>query len=184
MYIFCIGYYYYMYIIIYRSYVFLYQLYHLYYFIHYYLSIICISGILLALHYIPDINYSYYSVMYIIREVYYGWSLRYIHSNGASFVFIVLFIHIGRGLYYGSYYYNRLELLIDSFYTLSHNIIILISSYPFISLINCPWLLFIIILLSYSFISIIISFNAGIIIAINYWIRDVIREYINNNGFY
>ena len=44
--------------------------------------------------------------MYIIREVYYGWSLRYIHSNGASFVFIVLFIHIGRGLYYGSYYYN------------------------------------------------------------------------------
>ena len=47
--------------------------------------------------------------MYIIREVYYGWSLRYIHSNGASFVFIVLFIHIGRGLYYGSYYYNRLE---------------------------------------------------------------------------
>ena len=62
-----------------------------------------ITGILLALHYTPDINYSYYS---IIREVYYGWSLRYIHSNGASFVFIVLFIHIGRGLYYGSYYYN------------------------------------------------------------------------------
>merc|ERR1739848_472147 len=43
---------------------------------------------------------------YIIREVYYGWSLRYIHSNGASFLFTVLFIHIGRGLYYGSYYYN------------------------------------------------------------------------------
>ena len=40
-----------------------------------------ITGILLALHYTPDINYSYYS---IIREVYYGWSLRYIHSNGAS----------------------------------------------------------------------------------------------------
>ena len=65
-----------------------------------------ITGILLALHYIPDINYSYYSVMYIIREVYYGWSLRYIHSNGASFLFTVLFIHIGRGLYYGSYYYT------------------------------------------------------------------------------
>ena len=60
-------------------------------------------GILLALHYTPDINYSYYS---IIREVYYGWSLRYIHSNGASFLFTVLFIHIGRGLYYGSYYYT------------------------------------------------------------------------------
>jgi len=62
-----------------------------------------ITGILLALHYTPDINYSYYS---IIREVYYGWSLRYIHSNGASFLFTVLFIHIGRGLYYGSYYYT------------------------------------------------------------------------------
>merc|ERR1712037_968317 len=45
-------------------------------------------------------------IMYIIREVYYGWLLRYIHSNGASFLFTVLFIHIGRGLYYGSYYYN------------------------------------------------------------------------------
>merc|ERR1712212_1206835 len=65
-----------------------------------------ITGILLALHYTPDINYAYYSVMHIIREVYYGWCLRYIHSNGASFVFALLFIHIGRGLYYGSYYYN------------------------------------------------------------------------------
>ena len=57
-----------------------------------------ITGILLALHYTPDINYSYYSIMYIIRDVYYGWSLRYIHSNGASFLFTVLFIHVGRGL--------------------------------------------------------------------------------------
>merc|ERR1712212_505679 len=65
-----------------------------------------ITGILLALHYTPDINYAYYSVMHIIREVYYGWCLRYIHSNGASFVFALLFIHIGRGLYYGSHYYN------------------------------------------------------------------------------
>merc|ERR1712212_1066527 len=56
-----------------------------------------ITGILLALHYTPDINYAYYSVMHIIREVYYGWCLRYIHSNGASFVFALLFIHIGRG---------------------------------------------------------------------------------------
>ena len=56
------------------------------------------------------------------------------------------------------------------FYTLSHNIIILISSYPLISLINCPWLL-----LLYSFI---FMHGLYIIIAINYWIRDVIREYI------
>merc|ERR1712105_437378 len=64
-----------------------------------------LTGILLSLHYTPHINYSYYSIMYIIREVYYGWSLRYIHSNGASFLFTALFIHIGRGLYYG-YYVN------------------------------------------------------------------------------
>jgi hypothetical protein len=56
------------------------------------------------------------------------------------------------------------------------NIIILLSSYPFISLINCPWLLFIIILLSYS-LNTLIGF-LYIIIAINYWSRDVIREYI------
>ena len=57
------------------------------------------------------------------------------------------------------------------------NIIILLSSYPFISLINCPWLLFIIILLSYSFMALSGFLFIYIIIAINYWIRDVIREY-------
>ena len=44
--------------------------------------------------------------MYIIREVYYGRALRYSHSNGSPFLFTVLLIDIGRGLYYGSYYYN------------------------------------------------------------------------------
>jgi len=57
------------------------------------------------------------------------------------------------------------------------NIIILLSSYSFISLINCPWLLFIIILLSYSFMALSGFLFIYIIIAINYWIRDVIREY-------
>ena len=62
-----------------------------------------ITGIL-ALHYTTHIRYSYYSIMYIIREIYYGRSLRYSHSNGASFLFTVLFMNIGRGLYYGYYY--------------------------------------------------------------------------------
>ena len=57
------------------------------------------------------------------------------------------------------------------------NIIILLSSYPFISLINCPWLLFVIILLSSSFMALSGFLFIYIIIAINYWIRDVIREY-------
>merc|ERR1712093_812679 len=45
-------------------------------------------------------------VIHIIREVYYGWCIRYAHSSGASVVFLVLFLHIGRGIYYASYYYN------------------------------------------------------------------------------
>merc|ERR1712227_57655 len=65
-----------------------------------------VTGILLSLHYTSDINSAYYSVMHIIREVYYGWGLRFIHSSGASFVFLVLFIHVARAISYGSNFYN------------------------------------------------------------------------------
>jgi len=65
-----------------------------------------VSGMLLALHYTSDINHSYYSVIYIIQEVYYGWYLRYMHSSGASFVFGIMYFHISRGLYVSSYVYN------------------------------------------------------------------------------
>merc|ERR1712110_807784 len=63
-----------------------------------------VTGIFLALHYTSDLNSAYFSVFFLIREVYYGWSLRYFHSSGASFVF--LFLHLGRGIFYGSYFYN------------------------------------------------------------------------------
>merc|ERR1712207_127948 len=65
-----------------------------------------VTGIFLALHYTSDINSAYFSVFFLIREVYYGWSLRYFHSSGASFVFLFLFLHLGRALVYGSYFYN------------------------------------------------------------------------------
>jgi quinol-cytochrome oxidoreductase complex cytochrome b subunit len=65
-----------------------------------------VSGMLLTLYYTSDINHSYYSVMHIIQEVYYGWCLRYMHSSGASFVFNIMYFHIGRGLYVSSYVYN------------------------------------------------------------------------------
>merc|ERR1712144_18919 len=52
------------------------------------------TGILLSLHYTSDIHSAYYSVMHIIREVYYGWSLRFLHSSGASFVFLLLLMVI------------------------------------------------------------------------------------------
>merc|ERR1712032_1619297 len=63
-------------------------------------------GIFLALHYTSDLNSAYSSVFFLIREVNYGWCLRYFHSSGASFVFYFLFLHFGRAMFYGSYFYN------------------------------------------------------------------------------
>jgi len=65
-----------------------------------------ISGIFLGLHYTSDLNSAYLSLYFIIREIYYGWSLRYLHSSGASFIFLFLFLHLSRALSYGSYFYN------------------------------------------------------------------------------
>ena len=66
-----------------------------------------VSGMLLALHYTSDINHSYYSVMHIVDEVLFGWCLRYMHSSGASSVFGIMHVHIGRGLHVSSYVYNN-----------------------------------------------------------------------------
>ena len=65
-----------------------------------------ITGILLGLHYTSDINSAYFSVFFFIREIYYGWCLHYLHSTGASFVFLFLLLHLGRAICYGSYFYN------------------------------------------------------------------------------
>nr|AHX02501.1 apocytochrome b [Schimmelmannia schousboei] len=62
-----------------------------------------ITGIFLAMHYTPHISLAFNSVEHIMRDVNYGWLLRYIHANGASMFFIVVYIHIFRGLYFGSY---------------------------------------------------------------------------------
>merc|ERR1712146_616012 len=64
------------------------------------------TGLLLGLYYTSEINSAYYSVFFLIREVYYGWCLRYFHSSGASFVFMFVFVHLARGIFYGSYFYN------------------------------------------------------------------------------
>merc|ERR1712117_769340 len=60
----------------------------------------------LALHYTSDLNSAYFSLFFLIREVYYGWCLRYFHSSTASFVFFFLFLHVVRAMFYGSYFYN------------------------------------------------------------------------------
>ena len=66
-----------------------------------------LSGIFLAMHYTPHIDLAFSSVEHIMRDVNYGWLIRYIHANGASMFFIVVYCHIFRGLYYGSYMQPR-----------------------------------------------------------------------------
>lgn len=73
-----------------------------------FLSSVClviqiITGIFLAMHYTPHVDLAFTSLEHIMRNVNYGWLLRYIHANGASMFFIAVYIHIFRGLYFGSY---------------------------------------------------------------------------------
>ena len=67
------------------------------------LVVMILSGIFLAMNYTAHVDYAFVSVERIMRDVNYGWLLRYIHMNGASMFFLVVYIHIFRGLYYGSY---------------------------------------------------------------------------------
>ena len=62
-----------------------------------------LTGILLAMHYTPHVDHAFASVEHIMRDVNYGWLLRYTHAVGASMFFVTVYIHIFRGLYYGSY---------------------------------------------------------------------------------
>jgi ubiquinol-cytochrome c reductase cytochrome b subunit len=62
-----------------------------------------ISGLFLAMHYVPNTKFAFDSVEHIMRDVNYGWLIRYIHAVGASMFFVALYAHITRGLYYGSY---------------------------------------------------------------------------------
>jgi ubiquinol-cytochrome c reductase cytochrome b subunit len=61
------------------------------------------TGIFLAMHYTPHVDLAFLSVEHIMRDVEGGWLLRYMHANGASMFFIVVYLHIFRNLYYGSY---------------------------------------------------------------------------------
>ena len=67
------------------------------------LVIMIVTGLMLSMHYVADTALAFDSVEHLMREVNYGWLLRYMHANGASMFFILVYIHIARGLYYGSY---------------------------------------------------------------------------------
>nr|AIG52994.1 cytochrome b [Ctenotus inornatus]AIG52996.1 cytochrome b [Ctenotus inornatus]AIG53001.1 cytochrome b [Ctenotus inornatus]AIG53002.1 cytochrome b [Ctenotus inornatus]AIG53010.1 cytochrome b [Ctenotus inornatus] len=66
-----------------------------------------LTGLFLAMHYTADISSAFSSVAHICRDVQYGWLIRNLHANGASMFFICLYLHIGRGLYYGSYMFKE-----------------------------------------------------------------------------
>jgi ubiquinol-cytochrome c reductase cytochrome b subunit len=74
------------------------------------LAIQIITGITLGMHYTGNIEYAFLSVENIMRNIQYGWLIRYIHANGASLFFLFVYLHIARGLYYGSYIYPRNKL--------------------------------------------------------------------------
>nr|ARO70455.1 cytochrome b [Dipsosaurus dorsalis] len=66
-----------------------------------------LTGLFLAMHYTADITSAFSSVAHICRDVQYGWLIRNLHANGASMFFICIYLHIGRGLYYGSYMFKE-----------------------------------------------------------------------------
>ncbi len=65
-----------------------------------------LTGLFLAIHFSADVSIAFSSVRHIGRDVNYGWALRILHANGARFFFICLYIHVARGLYYGSFYFQ------------------------------------------------------------------------------
>jgi ubiquinol-cytochrome c reductase cytochrome b subunit len=67
------------------------------------LGIQIVTGIILRMHYTPNVDLAFVSVEHIMRDVNYGWLIRYLHANTASFFFIFVYLHIARGIYYGSY---------------------------------------------------------------------------------
>src|SRR5438034_5528350 len=67
------------------------------------LGVQIVTGVVLAMHYTPHVDYAFDSVDQIMRDVNYGWLLRYLHSTGASMFFLAAYIHVFRGMYYGSY---------------------------------------------------------------------------------
>jgi len=74
------------------------------------LGIQLITGIFLAMHYTPHVDLAFASVEHIMRDVNNGWMIRYLHANGASMFFIIVYSHMFRGLYYGSYMHPRQHL--------------------------------------------------------------------------
>lgn len=92
-----------------------------------------LSGIFLAMHYTANIDLAFVSVEHIMRDVNYGWLLRYIHANGASMFFILVYLHVARGLYYGGFNKPR-----DMVWNIGVIILIVMMATAFIGYV-LPW---------------------------------------------
>src|SRR5258707_11090737 len=90
------------------------------------LVIMIVTGVVLAMHYTPNADLAFDSVERIMRDVNYGWMLRYIHATGASMFFAIVYIHLFRGLYYGSYKYPP-----GLFWVLGVGILLFVSAVAF-----------------------------------------------------
>lgn len=77
------------------------------------LTVQLLTGIFLVMHYLPSIDLAFLSIEHICRDVNNGWFLRYLHANGAGFFFILIYIHIAKAIYYGSYTHPRIQLWIS-----------------------------------------------------------------------
>src|SRR3954465_15713609 len=97
------------------------------------LGVQIITGIVLAMHYVANAGMAFDSVERIMRDVNYGWLLRYVHANGASMFFLAVYIHMFRGVYYGSYKAPR-ELI----WILGVLIYLLMTATPFFGYV-LPW---------------------------------------------
>ena len=97
------------------------------------LGIQIITGVTLAMHYNPSVLEAFNSVEHIMRDVNNGWLIRYLHSNTASAFFFLVYLHIGRGLYYGSYKAPRTLV-----WTLGTTILILMIATAFLGYVCSP----------------------------------------------
>ncbi|MET0529470.1 MAG: cytochrome b N-terminal domain-containing protein, partial [Microvirga sp.] len=92
-----------------------------------------VTGVFLAMYYTPNANLAFQSVEHIMRDVNYGWLIRYLHANGASMFFVAVYIHIFRNFYYGSYKAPR-----EVLYILGVIIFILMMATAFMGYV-LPW---------------------------------------------
>ena len=97
------------------------------------LGIQIITGVTLAMHYNPSVAEAFNSVEHIMRDVNNGWLIRYLHSNAASAFFFLVYLHIGRGLYYGSYKAPRTLV-----WTIGTTILILMMATAFLGFLHSP----------------------------------------------